>query len=809
MTTIYSHAKKDKDGKKVGSKKLRVHTKGVGDKSRALSSPINSQYQLSELVDEIAKYHDLGKYTPYFQTYLLENGKIDWLLKQHAKFGAYTLYEKYRSADKITDALWAMFVIVHHHGNLTDFCLLKRLVEEDSDDNRIFLKQYESIRKIGSGYFAQIEDELSETEIEPFIKYPDKRSFRRAVKSFLKNSVSIEAFYVVNYLYSLLIEADKLDASNTEIYERKPLTIDTVDSYLGNSSSNNLRNQVRKKAINRLLRLDLEKQRLFTLTAPTGVGKTFIALDIAIKLRNIVPRLKNAQIIYALPFINIIEQGLDEYQKAIGDKAKILAHYQYADVFGDDPKANFTKDANSQSFDEGLSYNQKLMELDTWQSDIIITSFVQFFHTLIGYKNKLLKKFSHLANSIIILDEVQTLKLSQLPLFGAAIYYLSKYLNAYVILMTATKPKILELAYEQILKNEGEPPIDFNSLELLQGNKSIYKSYKRTKIVSLVDKVLKNEEEPENAFVENYFGKKWKSVQSCIVVVNKVNRCIAVFEKIEELIKQESYENPVYCLSTNIIPAQRFEIIQQIKRDLLDGECPILIATQVVEAGVNLDFDMGFRDVGPIDSIIQVAGRINREADPQNPENPHLPLYIIEFGDCQRIYGKVTETQALKALSQQPEFLEAEYLDLVETYFDNISDRSSFDESLQLFDAMKNLRYNGDSSETHVADFALIEDNKNTTSVFVLSDERAFEAKAAYEKLIRKELTKEYFDANFKRDFHQRIIAVPKYYCEYLDDFNKELNVDYLKVAEPENYNHETGFIRKTVSRFDNPTECL
>ncbi len=224
--------------------------------------------------------------------------------------------------------------------------------------------------------------------------------------------------------------------------------------FLANRSNNPLRTKVRKNVIERLESLDLTTQKIFTLTAPTGVGKTFTALDVALKLRHLVPSLYKAQIIYALPFINIIEQGFEEYQKAIGEQANVLAHYQYADVFGQESK----EDKGYKFDDYEPSYNQKLMELDTWQSDIVVTSFVQFFHTLIGYKNKLLKKFSHYANAIVILDEVQTLRLGQLPLLGAILYYLTKYLNTYVILMTATKPKILELAYREILeKGENQP----------------------------------------------------------------------------------------------------------------------------------------------------------------------------------------------------------------------------------------------------------------------------------------------------------------------------------------------------------------
>src|SRR5690606_10277037 len=125
-----------------------------------------------------------------------------------------------------------------------------------------------------------------------------------------------------------------------------------------------------------------------------------------------------------------------------------------------------------------------LMTLETWQSDIVITSFVQFFETLIGNRNKLLKKFNHLANAIVILDEIQTLRIDQMPLLGAALYYLTKFLHTRVILMTATQPKIFQLAQKELLSNEGE---SIQYLELLPSHKNIFTSFRRTKLIPLMD----------------------------------------------------------------------------------------------------------------------------------------------------------------------------------------------------------------------------------------------------------------------------------------------------------------------------------
>src|SRR5690606_18305297 len=125
-------------------------------------------------------------------------------------------------------------------------------------------------------------------------------------------------------------------------------------------------------------------QYIFTLTAPTGIGKTMTALDFALKLKSKIKQKQifEPRIIYALPFINIIEQALSEYKRTLPKDIQILGHYQYADIFGEEK--NPINDDGAE-----INYNQKLMALDTWQADVVITSFVQFFETLIGNRNKL------------------------------------------------------------------------------------------------------------------------------------------------------------------------------------------------------------------------------------------------------------------------------------------------------------------------------------------------------------------------------------------------------------------------------------
>ncbi|MEI7585495.1 CRISPR-associated helicase Cas3' [Runella sp.] len=834
----YSHLDKDDKGNIISKSEKHIyeHIEGIKKRVAEAVQMVNfADNKQLQLIDEIIKLHDLGKYTIWFQEYLKFDKKHPEDFQNHALIGAITAYNYLKQKGSYW-SIFAYYVIRYHHANLND-------IQNSyyTDNNEFFSKRQKQIK-------AQYEDlvpklavinselKLSLTSQSLGSELLNWGELFDEIEHIQTRSPSIEKYFYVNYLFSLLIEGDKLDASKTDVYPKKEIDHLAVERHLiekskNGAKANHLRSKVRSEVLTKLDDPKTLSTKIFTLTAPTGVGKTFIALDFALRLRHLVPELQNAQIVYSLPFINIIEQGYDEYQKALKDTGcKILAHYQYADVFGKD------KDLNESQ----KGYSQSLMELDTWQSDIVITSFVQFLHTVIGYRNKILKKFNHLANAIVILDEVQTLRLEQLPLIGSMLYFLSKFMNTRIILMTATKPKILELSYREILSNPEcigtqftdksvEPSYKEWSIELLERHEEIFKSYKRTKIVPLLDLKF-DSENSEQDFIQKIFSKPkyWQSNKSCLIVVNKVNRCINLFNQIKQYVDENDLRNPIYCLSTNIVPADRMYIIDRVKLDLRYGKAPILISTQVVEAGVDLDFDMGIRDLGPIDSIVQVAGRINRQSDPENPDRLYLPLYIVDLGDCGKIYKDPTTTQARKALTNSSdkngEILERHYFEMVDTYFDKISsnDLASFDYSRDIFNAARNLKYDRkkgekkkDSIEKYVSDFEVIEERGNMVSVFVLSDSFAEEIVHKFKLLKTKKLKKEDFERDYKKAFHQRIIAVPNYYIDkeehkiISEHLGLPFEIDYLRVAKQEHYSHETGFIRNKINKKYNPPEML
>jgi CRISPR-associated endonuclease/helicase Cas3 len=248
-----------------------------------------------------------------------------------------------------------------------------------------------------------------------------------------------------------------------------------------------------------------------------------------------------------------------------------------------------------------------------------------------------------------------------------------------------------------------------------------------------------------------------------------------------------------------------------------DGPKPILVATQVVEAGVDLDFDCGFRDLGPIDAIVQVAGRINRE---NSKDREGAPLYVFDFGDCADVYGGITAQQAKKALGSAP-IEEPDYFNLVDTYFGKVADNeiADFSESRARFKGVKSLYYTGKKEDKQsdinwripVCDFSVIENMPWYVTVFIEKSEDAKEARLAFLQMLgardkeEKRRLKAQFDQKYKNVFQQHTLPVPKYYTTGLSllvpDF-QDLNILYVPAEEVGNwYDYpDTGFKRKRAT---------
>ncbi len=783
MKNFYSHP----------GKLIKEHIKEIA--RHKVPEHIKNRFRnIEEIYKLIAITHDFGKYTTYFQDKV--TGKKDWGAYSHHSlisglffFWLATKYFKNKwSEDKI---LAGVYIILHHHDNLTSFDEFFKTGIKDKLTNSYVINQIDDIINNQKYIKPEIEDLIKKyfkikisIDFVLFKKFIETEEVIEELKGYYgrfkwnnKNSEEkIEFFFFLFYLFSFFIFHDKAEAGGYIKFPAVSIPSDIVNNYLRDKERNNtnkIRQEIQDVVCDNIKRVDINKTKIFTITAPTGGGKTLTGFKAALILRE---RVKEnlgylPKIIYALPFINIINQNY-EVLKGVLEKAKIIkseeeikyivAHHHLTEIPGDK--------------DEQISENNFLIE--GWESNIIITTFYQLFHTIFGNRNSMLKKFHQIIGSILILDEIQNIPVKYWKLIRQYFLWISEKFNTYIILMSATQPAIFD-------KKD-------NVVELLKNNKKYFNIFNRTAIntkriltpVGLKDsiKIFKN-------FIEKHRD------GSVLIILNTIDSSLFVFNKLKE-----EYGDMVYYLSTNKIPLHRGETLREIKKRLLKGDKVILVCTQVIEAGVDVDFDIVIRDIAPIDSIIQASGRCNRENKKAKRENVYLVLLKYDnrneyFG--RKIYGAIKIDESEKILSKKNIIEEKEFNRIINKYFTGIKQRMAIeDASNEIIKIIENLDFEGFS------DFALIEDKINLLTVFIEFDEKAKTIWERYCEIKQKEFIKRRIEfLKIKKEFYNYIINLPITMLAG-EEYNlppKESEFFYRAPLEDINsyYDKETGYKRR------------
>lgn len=692
---------------------------------------------MKDIVYWMGYFHDIGKYSDYFQDYLIKNKNSKF--KNHAHISAccnYNFLKNNLNQNNLENNSFKMLIFLSYLSDRFHHTSLRTKNLFDRDMWKELKKLEEHFYNKGQDVFHDLGIE-EEIDFEHFLSWFDIKSLENNKKDMeyiplmLNNRMISDTrwYFLLIYMFSILIDVDKLDSAYISPHKVKEISSDNVTKYLKSIRGENGKIDLidkREKAriemlgtINSLEDEDIKNIKFFILTAPTGIGKTLSSLQCALKLQERIQEVEEytPRIITAIPFINIIEQNVGEYEKALANQAKIVVHHRLADF-----------SSRIASYEE-TAIDKALLETESWDGDVILTTFVQLFHSLFTGHNKPLKKINKLAGSIVILDEVQAIPEDYMPLIGATLQMISKYYGTRFILMSATQPKLLE--FGDMLLSENNIVMENSARkELLPNNEKYFEGLDRTKFIPMLDRRINTEE-----FIEMFF-EKWEEIKSAVIVVNTISRSIEIYRKLKDELEQREYDTHIYYLSTNIIPKKRRDVIAEVK-GMLDGNEPvILVSTQTIEAGVNLDFDMGFRDFAPLDSLIQTAGRINREGE----KGENFPVYIVQLEkDNHYIYNLSHRQSTLDLLKGKEEIPEKEYRELIDQYYNlalkrDISDKSRFiwDEGIMKldFDALD--------------EFKLIDNIGEVFDVFVEMDEYASELANAYEALLKYENQFEY-----------------------------------------------------------------
>lgn len=741
---------------------------------------VDAKYIKAEKI--ISCCHDFGKYTTYFQKYLFSGEKSRYANHGFisALFAAYCMFNIIGEDNYLP--LIAYSCVLHHHGSLEN--LSNDLPKNNSglsiNDNvnlvekiDIALVQAEDMRK----NIVTIENEYEilglKDEVSTFLNTDCTNDILSRLKKMQFKLIFFnkdeKIYFLHQMLYSALISSDKISASDTIIPEvkygnYKDLLYIKSNKFNNTSKINSTRDEIFNNVQKNIEEHYLDS-KIFSITAPTGTGKTYTGFFAAMKLNELLG--SNRKIIYSLPFTSIIDQNFDSIKDLynnIPDFNKnmseyIIKHHNLSDVEYSSEYENYDRMAAE-------------MLIENWNSGIIVTTFVQLIETLIGSRNRMLKKFNSIRGSIIILDEIQAIDSEYYMLIDKVLKDAALYLDCRIIMMTATKPIILESA-----------------VELLDGYEKYFSIFNRTRLIPLNEKIFINK------FIKNL--KDNLENKSYLIICNTIGQSISVYNEVKKFGRETLY------LSTNLLPVDRKEKIKYIREKLKNNEKIIVVSTQVVEAGVDFDFDIVIRDIAPLDSIIQSAGRCNR-----NWREKTGKVYITSMVDdkgylySNYVYSKNMVNITLQLISGFNIIEEKDFLSLIKNYYIEVKEKKSMDISKSFLESIRKLNFGGTDDCFTLSRFSLIKNNPGYIDVFLRVNN---EAEEIYQKLLQIIGEKDYMK---KRAAYLEIRNKIKDYTlslpiKYKDKFNDFIILNMTEEACDDYYDKKSiGFIREDKESF-------
>lgn len=752
------------------------------------------------LLEMAVSLHDFGKATDFFQAVLRGERRKD-SFSRHAYLSA--LFFLHRSSVWLSqqevnpDGLWetllfAYLAVKRHHTNLRS--VREELHAPDDAEQKVLEAQIRHIPPEKANALLKALA-LPDDSRAVLVFVPDAfltwlrdeapglfRAWRRRWRRWKKEQTDAGAFFHFLTGFSALLDADKLDAgAKGHLPTRLPIPPDTVGRYkrqtFGPPPTQGL-NALRERASREVLAQPLSpEEHLYTLTLPTGLGKTLTGMAAALKLRDTVARAtgRTPHIIYALPFLSIIDQNASTLEKVLAasvgqvdSRALVKHHYladlQYREQTGDDVRE--------------WDYGASRLLTEGWHSEVVITTFVQLFDTLLAWRNAAARRMNKLTGAILLLDEVQALPAVYWPLVRNLLTQAAEVLGAHVILMTATQPYLLANAWELV----PEPERYFRALDRMD----VFIDLTPT---ILEDLVAHFEPEP---------GKSYLFMANTIAAAQQLH------EMLSGLLGEQ-----IVFLSTGVTPKERLDRIEALRA----GQHRFAVSTQLIEAGVDVDFDVIYRDLAPLDSLVQAAGRCNRHLIPGKRGAFHVVHWVDDKGRdfAHRIYDPVLLERTKARLKGHKRLREPEFLDLLATYFQDVW-RTGIPDKVadELWKAVRTLCFDGErdtpcvrklneAQGAYISQFCLIDEQPYKRDVFVQLDEDAVtvwkEAEAILQELRHTNdvwQAREKF-ARLKPHFAQYVISVTL--KERIPYWSEALNIYVIPQETLEYfYDLETGF---------------
>ncbi|WP_138006910.1 CRISPR-associated endonuclease Cas3'' [Halalkalirubrum salinum] len=647
---------------------LRTHLNDVAERVRQIvpdTATTPAGEPLRKIVETLAYVHDFGKTTTFFQQYL-RNGTDPQFKKcrYHAPIGSFAAYYALDAQEFETETCIAGFVAVaKHHGRLPD---VARYVhgrayrregvsgnsQNDAEQQQTAVgMQIEDIEKNAPEFAAECFDDATH-------KHGSWNEFRSSFGSLLneiKAAVGIEdgdtfsrellsdsCYGLVLECLGALVLADKTSAASRSAEKidslfasERPL-LQVLDDYIDDLEAsspadsdgsrteqlNHYRSRARSAIKENAANFASSGGGVATLTLPTGMGKTLSGLSAAQTIRDEHDR---QRIIYALPFTSIIDQVVGEIEDiyetdTLGRLLTAHHHLSETTILDED-------DVDADEADKNDDVAGMLAE--GWRAGMTVTTFVQLFESLAGPSNRQSMKLPALRKSVVILDEPQSLPLDWWKLVPRLVTMATEQYDATVIAMTATQPQLFNEATELV----DDPDVYFQATERV--------SYE---LDTSTERYIDTQEDPKSyADAAAVLLEAIDDGETSLAICNTIDSARTLTDHLtdtrqeltrigeihaeelemvdaDETIEPTSLANriidssdrSILHLSTRIRPIDRLTLIQTAKELTKQGHPLIVVSTQLIEAGVDISFDRVYRDLAPIDSIVQAAGRCNR-----------------------------------------------------------------------------------------------------------------------------------------------------------------------------------------------------
>ena len=588
---------------------LSDHCRKVAD----IASHSGEGIGLGNLLFLCGLLHDLGKCSDSFQTYLTAGERAARGSVLHSAQGAVFVRARWyrtNASGRLAADLIAV-AIASHHGRLPD------LLNDHGDayfETTLCPERFgapeerapEPLPTLLPRYFAQVADEAeldalftrAAAEVEQVYMEriaPAVRDSRGRGPLQERNTLDGLLGLLQRNVLSALIDADRLDAYRFEAGDAAELPSDPpwgswrdhlearLDRFDHASPIARLRADISEEC---LTHAD-EGAGIYRLCVPTGGGKTFSVLRYAlaaVQMRGM------RRIVYAAPYKAILEQTAGDLREALGHEDQILEHH--SDV-------TFTRDGEDGP--DGGRQAEALRRYeyltDRWDSPLVLTTTVQLLNTLFAGNSACVRRFSALAGSVIILDEAQCIPVPCWYLLMNALRYLTGVSGCAVVLCTATQPP-----WEKLPDYPLPPP-----KPLIADERRLHEAFRR---VRLVDRTAEGAMEPEQLAAEVLAARA--EAVSALCILNTKTSALSLHAAMKGRMPEGV---PLYCLTTYQCPAHRADILRELRQQLKAGLPAVCVATQLIEAGVDVSFGLTVRALAGLESVTQAAGRCNRHGE--------------------------------------------------------------------------------------------------------------------------------------------------------------------------------------------------